>query len=187
MFQVIYDFLRTRILPLKEINESIPKYGKILDLGCGQGVIARYLSKVKSRNVVGIDNDEKRLQRSDSQNLRFELGDIKKYPLSGASAIVISDVLHHLNYRDQKRLLLKTAKSLKRNGILLIKEIDASEFIRSKLSRFWDLVLYPKDKIYYQSSQNLKKYLQGLDFTVRITRPCRLYPGSTTLYMCQKS
>lgn len=186
MSKVIYDFLRSQILPLKEIDDVVPKSGKILDLGCGQGVIASYLAKVKSRQVIGVDNDRKRLLKSNFQNLKFEFEDIRKYPLIGTTAIIISDVLHHLNYQDQKKLLSKIAKSLKRDGILLIKEIDTGEFIRSSLSRFWDFVFYQKDKIYYHNSDDLKKKLEKLGFTTTITRPTRLFPGSTTLLVSKK-
>lgn len=186
MSKVIYDFLRSQILPLKEIDDVVPKSGKILDLGCGQGVIASYLARVKSRQVIGVDNDRKRLQKSNSQNLKFEFEDIRKYPLIGTTAMIISDVLHHLNYQDQKKLLSKIAKSLKRDGILLIKEIDTGEFIRSSLSRFWDFALYPKDKIYYRNAKDFKKYLQKLGFQVSISRPSRIFPGSTTLLICKK-
>ena len=175
------------MLPLQEINQLIPKKGKIIDLGCGEGVTSKYLAHIKSRVIVGVDNNHRRLQKSKAKNLKFELADIRKYPIKTASAIIISDVLHHLNYDDQKNLLSKTYKSLKKNGVLVIKEIDTGEIIRSNLSRFWDFVFYPKDKIYYHNSKKLKNYLENLGFKVRISRPSRLFPGSTTLFLCRKN
>ena len=184
---VIYDFLRSLILPFGEIDQAVPKFGKIIDLGCGEGAVARYLARAKTRNVIGVDKDKKRLQNSNQKNLEFILADIRNYSLKDADAIIISDVLHHLNYKDQKKLLNKIASSLKKDGIFIIKEIDTREFIRSRLSRFWDFVFYPKDKIYYQRSDNLKKYLGKLGFAVKITYPAKFFPGSTTLFTCKKS
>ena len=43
-----------------------------------------------------------------------------------------------------------------------IKEIDKSEFIRSSLSRLWDLILYPQDKINYWHYKDLKQFLEEL-------------------------
>lgn len=183
----IYDFLRSLMLPLDKINHAIPKRGEIIDLGCGEGVIAKYLARTKTRNVIGVDNNNKRLQKSTQKNLKFILADIRNYDTSGAKAIVISDVLHHLNYKDQRKLLNKIARGLKKDGVFLIKEIDAGEFVRSRLSRFWDFVFYPKDKIYYNHAKDLIKKLRSLGFRIEFKRASRLFPGSTNLFICQKN
>jgi len=182
----IYDFLRSFMLPLREIDKAIPNRGIIIDLGCGEGVTAKYLARTKTRQVIGVDNNKKRLQNPTQNNLIFVLDDIRNYALKGADAIVISDVLHHLNYKDQKKLLAKIATNLKKGGIFIIKEIDTGEFIRSRLSRFWDFVFYPNEKIYYQNSKNLRDFLEKLSFNIKIVRASRFFPGSTTLFICQK-
>lgn len=183
---LLYDYLRAVILPLAEIDKLIPQKGKILDLGCGEGIIAKHLANISTRKVIGIDNDQKRLPKSQKSNLSFVLSDIRSYDLNSPDAVIISDVLHHLNLKDQKKFLTKIAKKLKKDGVLLLKEIDTNEFIRSRLSRFWDLVLYPQDKVHYHTSHSLKAYLESLGFIVTVTRPVRLFPGSTTLFFCQK-
>ncbi|MDP2632577.1 MAG: class I SAM-dependent methyltransferase [Candidatus Curtissbacteria bacterium] len=187
MAQSLYDLLRSWMLPLKEIDRLIPRKGRIVDLGCGEGVTAKYLAHIKSRTIIGVDNNKKRLQKSTLKNLQFKLADIRKYPLKKADTVIFSDVLHHLSYVDQKVLLAKVAKALKKNRLLLIKEIDTKEFVRSSLSRFWDFVFYPKDKIYYHDSEKFKTELEKLGFIVEVIRASRLFPGSTTLFVCQKS
>lgn len=174
------------MLPLTEIDKAIPNRGQIVDLGCGEGVTAKYLARTKTRQVIGVDNNKKRLQNSTQENLNFVLSDIRNYELKNPDAVVISDVLHHLNYKDQKKLLVKIAANLKKGGIFIIKEIDTNEFIRSRLSRFWDFVFYPRDKIYYQNSKNLRDFLESLEFNVKISRASRIFPGSTALFICQK-
>lgn len=186
MSTIVYDFLRSLMLPLSEIDRAIPKQGKIIDLGCGEGVTAKYLARTQTRKVEGVDNNKERLQKSDKSNLIFILSDIREHNLKGADAIIISDVLHHLSYLDQDKLITNIARNLKRGGIFLIKEIDTGEFVRSKLSRFWDFVFYPKDKIYYRNAKDFKNYLQKLGFQVSISRPSRFFPGSTTLLICKK-
>lgn len=183
---MIYDFLRTLILPLDEIDRALPNRGTIIDLGCGQGIIAKHVARNKNRTVIGVDLDAKRLEKSTLANLRFELADIRKYNLKGADAVILSDVLHHISLIDQARVLENIKKSLKKEGLLIIKEIDTAEAIRSKLSRFWDLVFYPKEKIYFQNAKVLKRKLEQLGFKVSIIRPARLFPGSTTLFIAKK-
>lgn len=183
---ILYDFLRKAILPLDEIDKSLPEKGKIFDLGCGEGVISKYLARNKKRIVIGIDSDEKRLPKHKTKNLYFKNADTRKVSLEGSMGIVISDVLHHLNLKDQKDLLKRIFKELGDGGVLVVKEIDSNEFVRSRLSRFWDFILYPQDKISYWSYYNLKNFLEKIGFEVKTFRPCRLFPGSTTLFVCKK-
>lgn len=185
-FPLLYDFLRFSILPLKEIDKSLPDKGKIIELGCGEGVIAKYLAQNPKRDVIGIDNDKKRLPKTGFQNLQFKEADIRNYDFNETKGIVVSDVLHHLNFDDQKKIFSKISRSFKKDNVLVIKEIDTQEFIRSRLSRFWDFVFYPQDKIYYWSSKKLQNYLTKLNFKVDIFRPTRFFPGSTTLFVCTK-
>ena len=182
----IYVKLRSTILPLSDIDSALPKKGTITELGCGQGVIAKYLARGKDRKILGIDANGKRIGKLKTKNLSFRVGDITAINYTPQDGFVISDVLHHLKPNDQELLLLKLYKALKKNGILVIKEIDTSEFVRSKFSRFWDYAFYPKDKISYWNSNELKKYLIGLGFNVSLKRTSRLFPGSTVLFICKK-
>jgi 2-polyprenyl-3-methyl-5-hydroxy-6-metoxy-1,4-benzoquinol methylase len=183
----IYDRLRSAILPLSEIDNALPKKGKITELGCGQGVISKYLAMRKDRYVLGIDLNKERIGKSKNRNLQFKVGDITRNVYKLHDGFVISDVLHHLSLEGQKILLTKLHKALKDDGLLIIKEIDTNEIIRSRLSRFWDFIFYPNDKINYWNSKELKTYLEKLGFQVSIQRPCRFFPGSTTLFICTKN
>lgn len=181
-----HNLLREWMLPLKEIDEAIPKKGIILELGCGEGVISQYLTKESSRSIIGIDLDATRLPQQPPKNLKFIHGDIIKYSLPKADAIVISDVLHHIDFEEQEKLLEKVYKLLNRKGVLIIKEINTEDKIRSKLSRFWDFVFYPFDKIYFSSSADLVKLLKKCGFKVSMKRASLYFPGSTNLYICEK-
>lgn len=178
--------LRPLVLPLREIDNYLPKKGTFIDIGCGEGLIASHLANQVNRNVIGIDVNIKRLPKSYQKNLTFKKADITKMSFKKINGAVLSDVLHHLSPRDQHILLEKVYKSLNRKGVLVIKEIDTSEFVRSKLSRLWDFILYPKDKIAFTNHKYLKKSLEHLGLKVNISRPCRYFPGSTTLYICTK-
>lgn len=181
----IYDFLRSQMLPLNAIDEVTAKNGLVVELGCGQGIIANYLAKSGKRKIIGVDLNEKRLPKA-KKNPRFIKSDIRTFKFNGASTVIISDVLHHMNFPDQKKVIENSTHGIKKGGKLIIKEIDSGEFIRSNMSRFWDFIFYPKDKIHYNKSKDLKEYLEKLGYKIKITRPSRLFPGSTTLFVCQK-
>ncbi len=174
------------MLPIKQTNKALPAKGKIIDLGCGQGITAGFLARGKARTVIGVDLNKNRLAKSKLKNLKFVHGDIRTYNTKGASGILISDVLHHLSFNDQDAILKNITKNSDKGLVLVIKEIDSKEFVRSKLSRLWDLLFYPKDKIYYQDSSRLTDKLKKMGFTVEVLRTIRFFPGSTTLYICRK-
>lgn len=183
----LYLALRKLILPLEEIDDLIPQKGKVIDLGCGQGVIASYLARQSSREVIGIDTDISRLPKRTPENLTFSQENLVNINLPKINGAIISDVLHHLEPEEQKALIKKVYLALEKKGTLVIKEIDTGEIFRSKLSRFWDFVFYPKDKIYFNSARNLKNFLRKTGFSeIKISRPCRFFPGSTTLLECIK-
>lgn len=174
------------MLPIRQIDSALPLSGQIVDLGCGQGILATYLARRKERNVTGIDLDTARLPNKKLANLKFIKADITKYNLINVDGIVISDVLHHINFQDQKSILINAYKGLENGGILVIKEIDTNQKVRSRLSRFWDFVFYPKDKVYFSGSASLKSALSKLGFSVSYSYQCQFFPGSTTLYICTK-
>lgn len=182
----IYEGLKHLVWPLKLIDQHLPKHGQIIDLGCGEGVIAKYLAQESGRKIIGVDQNCERLPHTSVKNLEFRCSDIIDFSFKSASGAVLSDVLHHLDYQKQEKLLGNIFRGLKKGGSLIIKEIDAEEFIRCMLSRFWDLIFYPKDKIYYSSSKNFKKKLENVGFNVHVIRASRLFPGSTTLYIATK-
>ncbi|MEX2027930.1 MAG: class I SAM-dependent methyltransferase [Candidatus Curtissbacteria bacterium] len=182
----IHNFLRNLMIPLQQIDEALPKQGLILDLGCGEGAISAFLAQKKQRNVIGIDIDKKRLQQSSQKNLKFIHGDATAFNVKNVDGIVISDVLHHINFQDQEKLLENIARNIKKGGVVVIKEIDTGEFVRSWLSRLWDFVFYPTEKIYFSNAKDLTTKLTKLGFSVKIRREYLFFPGSTTLFVCTK-
>lgn len=183
----IHNFLRNLMIPLQQIDEALPQHGLILDLGCGEGAVSSFLAGKKARNVIGIDIDKKRVQQAYQKNLKFIHGNAINFNVAGADGIVISDVLHHINFQDQEKLLKNISANLKKGGVVVIKEIDTGEFIRSWLSRFWDFVFYPMKKIYFSNAHDLTAKLTKLGFSVKIKREYLFFPGSTTIYICTKS
>lgn len=181
-----HGFLRSLMLPLKQIDNFLPKEGTIIDLGCGEGIISSYLANNSKRKIIGVDLDKSRIQNSRQKNLKFIPGDMRNYNLKNADGVILSDVLHHVGFEDQDQVLNNISKSLKKNGILIIKEIDTQDFIRSKLSRFWDFVFYPKEKVYFNSAKVLAQKLKKLGFKVQIQKTTKFFPGSTTLFICAK-
>lgn len=173
------------------MEKYIPKKGEIVDIGCGEGVFSIYLSlKSKSRQVYGIDTSSQRLKIAKRAgkgllNLQFCLTDALAWKQK-VDVIIVSDVFHHFSKINQEEFLNRSYKLLNDNGCLIIKEINKNDFIRAKLSRLWDFLLYPEDKINYWSKEEFKQRLSGLKFNVTVKREMIFFPGSTVLYIAKK-
>lgn len=187
----IFVFFKWLIFPFENIEKYLPKQGEIVDIGCGEGVLSIYLSyKERKRYVYGIDFDKDKIVLAKKagqgfKNLEFKISDALSWD-KRIDGLVISDTFHHFPRKTQELFLKKAATLLKKRGVLVIKEINKDDLIRSKLSRFWDFILYPKDEINYWSILDFKSRLKALGFQVSVKREAILFPGSTILYICSK-
>jgi len=105
------------------LKNSLPPNGKILDVGCGNGVISRHLGKL-GYNVLGIDVSEKTIETARSlttlPNVSFQTKSAEELVASGEryDAVICSEVLEHLN--DPGALLDVLYQTLAENGKLIV-------------------------------------------------------------------
>jgi SAM-dependent methyltransferase len=107
----------------RELTNSIGTKGRVLDVGCGNGVISRHLGKA-GFNVLGIDVSEKTIElanaRTQLPNVRFLKMSAEELVASGEKydAVICSEVLEHLH--DPGSLLGVLYQSLAENGKLIV-------------------------------------------------------------------
>ncbi len=105
------------------LKTSLPPNGRILDVGCGNGVISRHLGRL-GFNVLGIDVSEKTIAQAQSltkePNVRFMKKSAEELVASGEKydAVICSEVLEHLN--DPGALLRVLYNTLAENGKLIV-------------------------------------------------------------------
>ncbi len=176
------------MLPLQEMHDVLPKAGLIYEVGCGTGVISRYIAGIPKRQVVGIDHELDKIDRTRLMpNLSFKSADALKFSYRVCTGVVLSDFLHHISFTSQGVLLKELTKKIKINGVLVIKEIARDDGIFMWLSRLWDFLLYPEDRINYRSRREWVSLLNDLGFIVKVQRTARWFPGSTHLFVCRKN
>ncbi len=123
-----YEFTRyADIKRLHFILDAITKHagqkGKVLDVGCGNGVITRFMGE-HGFDVLGIDVSEKTIAKASAlntlPNVRFEVKSAEQLVADGAvyDAVICSEVLEHLN--NPSLLLTELHKAIKPNGILVV-------------------------------------------------------------------
>lgn len=187
----LLTWLRPFMLPINEIHRAVPGDGLTYEIGSGYGSLAHMIAqKGSKRTVIGVDTDQQKVADAQSQlqlvNLQFQVGDALTFHFKPCVGLVMSDFLHHVPYPKQELILERLSKSLKKNGVMVIKEIDRADGLLMYLSRLWDFLLYPKDAIYYRSSFEWEQLLKRYAFSVSVRRAVPWFPGSTHLFICTK-
>ena len=102
-------------------NSTFP----LLDLGCGMGLLAAYLRASGHRApIVGWDLDKQKIAVAQTilpgGSESFRAGDALNFS-EHCGDVVMLDVLHYFNDKDQERLLRKIAASIAPQGVALIR------------------------------------------------------------------
>ena len=184
--------LRNLILPVAEINRALPRTGTIYEIGSGWGSLAFEIAgKFSDRKVLALDIDAKKVLSARAKytlkNLKFIVGDARKYKFHSCTGFVLSDFLHHIDFSAQEKILHQLTQKLSNRGILILKEIDKDDGWRKWTSRLWDWILYPHDRIFYRNKSEWVRLLQKMGFNVAVSRKVRWFPGSTYIYICIKN
>lgn len=147
-------FKLTRDPVFRHLLESgvLSDRARILDLGCGQGVVEVLLAASREsdaqwpatwpappapREVNGIDasgRDVARAAAACNGYASFVEGDIRSAPFAAADAIVILDVLHYLDRASQDRVLERAWSALAPGGLLLLRVADGVPTWRFRLT-----------------------------------------------------
>ena len=142
----------------------IPHGARLLDLGCGQGLLtalllaaeapapdidwpAHWAEAPRGVTVRGIDfvaRDVLRAQfaatpaSAETGRARFEHADIRIADFGAADLVLLLDVLHYLDWGDQRQVLERVRDCLAPAGTLLLRVADANAGLSFRFGRFVD-------------------------------------------------
>ena len=131
---------------------------RILDLGCGQGLLTAWLNAAsrlyqsgdwppawpappQTAIVRGIDlkaREVRRAQRAFGPDADIEVGDIRDANFGTADAVVLLDVLHYVPPSAQRDVLQRIHNALPPGGILLLRVGDAGSGYRYRITHCVD-------------------------------------------------
>lgn len=138
---------------------------RILDLGCGQGLLAAWLLAARAvhasdarhawpqgwppppslREYTGIEINLREVARArhafaldPGAAVQIVHGDIRDVDYGSADAVVILDVLHYLDPHAQEEVLQRVRRALGPQGLLLLRVGDAAGGMRFALSKAVD-------------------------------------------------
>lgn len=186
------SLLKHSLAPLSLLAEVLPARGRLIDIGCGEGMLANLTaSRLPGLRIEGIDKDESRIaaaRRCAAPNAGFEHGDFLDAEMeAGAEAVVINDVLHHHPDERQKAILSKAADLLADGGVLVLKEVDDLDSGDRGWTSFWDTRLYPDDILNFHDVETWRKLLSAHGFRVlRVERVSHPWPASRTVFVCRR-
>jgi 2-polyprenyl-3-methyl-5-hydroxy-6-metoxy-1,4-benzoquinol methylase len=122
--------VRWATCPFPAVAAQLPASGRILEVGCGHGLLSLFLALSSSdRSITGIDVDDDKVAAAQAAaagaglDASFETvagGALPEGPWAG---IGIVDVLYLLSADDQATLLRSCADALAPGGVLIVKEM----------------------------------------------------------------
>lgn len=139
----------------------IASNSQILDLGCGQGLLAAWLhaahalsssgnwpqgwppapAQLTIRGIELMPRDVQRGQSALGSGATIKQGDIRTTDFGQADVVVILDVLHYMDYAAQETVLRRVRAALPLHGILLMRIGNAASGWRFRLSNCVDALV----------------------------------------------
>jgi SAM-dependent methyltransferase len=134
---------------------------RILDLGCGQGLLAAWLQAAAHCHAQGawprfwpppaypgsirgielMGPEVARARRALGPDCDITQADIRSTTFGSADAVVILDVLHYMPEAAQRDVLLRVRSALPPGGLLLLRVGDANAGLRFRITRWSDRVI----------------------------------------------
>ena len=184
--------------PFIEVEKITPKSGKIIDLGCGEGVFTNFMAlSSRDREILGIEIDQRRFSEANRglSNTIFKLGDATKISMPRADCIVLFHLLHHLSsFTDQEVVLKKCAQVLSKGDSLLIVEVKPKLSIKYLLAWFTDHFLVPwlfekkmYSPIFFRKEESWAALLNNLGFSCKIINAEKGHPFTHVILVCRKN
>ena len=186
--QVRAQLLRDPFYRLLISSDWLPAEGRVLDLGCGQGV---FLALVASAKAMGMAGSGKRgspcgLTGIESSPCQAECarqalaglaeiitGDVRDIALPSCQTALLQEVLLYLAPEEQDSLLNRLVAALAPGGIIILREPDAGNFGRRVLTRLAATAVIPfrgerKKRPFPRSAEEWAKHLESLGLKAKI-------------------
>jgi len=123
-----------RILAFLDYFSSLPTNLRVLDVGCGQGLLLGFLRDLGFENISGIDMSPAAVECARQKNLDVRVAGIFDYQAEEPpDVVVLSEVFEHL---DDPKAALEVVSSWLAPGGILYASTPVMDSIRSRLRRF---------------------------------------------------
>lgn len=190
----------------------LPDRGRLVDVGCGQGVLLALLAAAREQyrrgewppgwappplnlDLQGLERRRDRVwvaRRALRDSAQVERCDVRETAFPQCSAIALLDLLLYLEPDDQRRLLEKAAAALDPGGVLLLREADTAAGFAYQVTRWTARLsamgtggLWPQ--IHCRSAPEWASLLESLGFSVAAAEPMSAgTPFANVLFIARK-
>jgi len=178
----------------------IPDAGRLIDLGCGQGLLASWLLEARAlhesgnwpadwpaapkvENIWGLELMQKDVDRARAalgEHAQFAQGDIRTADFGKADVAIILDVLHYISYEAQEDVLRRIRAALPAGGTFITRIGDAAGGLPFHYSNWVDRTVFflrghRLDRIYCRTLDEWLEVLQRNGFAVE---PLPMHKGT---------
>jgi 2-polyprenyl-3-methyl-5-hydroxy-6-metoxy-1,4-benzoquinol methylase len=205
----LFLHLRWWLTPYERMAAYVPKSGKVLDVGCGHGLLAMEMALSEpNRTVLATDHDVARIELAKQAansgkgiaNLKFEVSTGSPVADVGAEgkfdAIMMIDFLHYFSPEQQDAMIAKAFANLQPGGWLLAREVNQQGGLISKLNQFYEKMatltgftqsntIKTKENLSFKSQSGWEAKFAEHGFKVR-SEPCSSPIFADILYVCQR-
>ncbi len=194
--------VRWATCPVAEVDAEVPTQGRILEIGCGHGLVSAYLALAcPERQVVGVDIDERKLEvarRAAAHldprvtNLEYRSSTGGEVPSGPWDAIVIVDVLYLLDVDAEVALLDACLAELAPGGRLVLKETDVVPRLKHNLARAQEVLstrvlrITAGEALEFTPLGELADHLVDAGCTVALRRVDQGYPHPHRLLVARR-
>ena len=182
-----YLRIKLKICPLLRAEDFFPASGRIVDLGCGNGLFSFILGLGSSgRTVTGIDLDARKIRVAEKtagpgSAVAFCAGNVIETDYPQADVFCLIDVLYLIPTAGQEEIIRKCSDCLPRGGWLIIKEMDDRPRWKSVWNRIQETLAVRiigftlGGKFHFRSARAWEDMLKRHGFSVRMERLDRGY------------
>lgn len=171
-FQWLYHTIRMKVVATK----IDPVKGKVLDIGCADGVFTKViLDKTCTKEVIGIDVLKPSINWAKShwkkeKKMKFQVGNAHKlkFPAKQFDAVFAFEIMEHVP--DPTQVLKEIKRVLKKNGYIIIlvpSESPLFKIVWWFVKKFWWARIWEDTHVQsFHSNNKLTKHVKKAGFKV---------------------
>jgi len=196
-----HNLIRWKTCPFEKVSEFVPKNGRVLELGCGFGLMSNLLAfESHERDVLGIDVSPEKIlvaktTLNNRRNIRFEVSDIFNPALFKSArynCIIIVDVLYLIPLEKWKIIFENCYHALMTGGILLVKEQGTKpgwKYLWNRAQEFLSVKVFKithGETFTFPPEETVKEFLNNAGFSAELIKLDKGYLRPHILFVCRK-
>ncbi len=175
----MYVPIRQMLLDFERMVEQVPEnVNKIQELGCGYGLASFLMAQSRPNTTIeSYDIAKNRIDLlgkiNPYKNLKFYAKNVIDINTFDADVIIMTDLLHHLTYIEQRMLLNHIRKTAKDDVFIIVKDMDRGKHsFRQAVNYTIDIVHAKGLTFFYHTQDSFQKLFEECGF--RITKQSHL-------------